>query len=161
MPDFIVELFTSSQGDAGVNAFLLERHEIENYLIEPDLIVEAVKKCGGSISAKEVSKIIVSVAQELKAEARQASKNCAELVNRHLGSNKVDDLEINVYKWFDELDLSKLETIQKVFPGKELLPKVIDSLNSTLGVKITRGKIVSAIKESLVAEDIVTYLKGN
>lgn len=163
MPDFIVDLFTSSQNDEGVNVFLLERHEIENYLLELNLIVEAVKNCGGSISAEKVSEIILDVAQGIRAEARQACMKCAELVNRHLQSEKIKDkdLEIEVHRWFDGLDLSKLETIQKVFPGKELLPKVIHSLNKKVGVRITRGNIVYAIKESLVAKDIVDFLKGN
>jgi len=162
MPDFIVDLFTSSSRNEGVNAFLLERHEIENYLLEPNLIVEAVKKCGGSTTAKKVSEIILDVAQGIKAEARQACMKCAELVNRHLQSEKFKDkeLEIEVHRWFDGLDLSKIVTIQKVFPGKELLPKVIDSLSKELDVKITRGNIVAAIKETLVAKDIVDFLKG-
>ncbi len=162
MPDFIEDLFTSSQDDDGVNAFLLKRHEIENYLLEPNLIVESVKNCGGSITAKKVSEIILNVAQGIKAEARQACVKCAELANRHLSDKtKVKDLDLKVHKWFDELDLFKLETIQKVFPGKELLPKVVQSLNKEVDVKITRGNIVSAIKESLVAKDIVDFLKGD
>ncbi len=163
MPDFIVDLFVSSQSDAGVNAFLLERHEIENYLLEPDLFVQAVKLSNGTITEKNVSKIIVDTAQELKAEARQASINCAKLVNKHLKSKKIKDseLDLKVHRWFDSLDLTKLETVQKVFPGKELLPKVISAVNKEANTKITRGNLVSAIKESLIAKDIIDFLNGN
>ena len=33
------------------------------------------------------------------------------------------------------------ETTQKVFHGKELLPKVIEALNKEKGVSITRGNL--------------------
>jgi len=162
MPDFIVDSFIKSQNDDGVRPFLLERHEIENYLLEPKLMVAAVTKMGGSITDKKVSEIILKAAQGMKAEARRASMNCAQLVNRHLNSDKIKDaeLEINVHRWFDGLDLSKLEVMQRVFPGKELLPKVLEALSQESGVDITRGNIVSAIKEHLIAKDILNFLKG-
>lgn len=162
MPEFMVDAFTSSQIAVGVKTFLLMRHEIENYLLEPGLIVEATKKCGASINLEKASGIIVEVAQGMKAEARQASMKSAKLVNRHLGSEKIADkeLEIQVHRWFDELDVSKLETVQNIFPGKELLPKVIEVLNEELNIRISRGKLVAAITETLLAEDIVVFLKG-
>ena len=38
MPDFIVPAFITSQQEKHVNAFLLERHEIENYLLQKKVI---------------------------------------------------------------------------------------------------------------------------
>jgi ABC-type cobalamin/Fe3+-siderophores transport system ATPase subunit len=163
MPDFIVDKFISSQSEDGIKAYLLERHEIENYLIEPSLVAAALASSGISLDTARIGEIIVESAQSLKAEARQASMKCAELVNRHLQSGKLKDkeLEIEVHRWFDQLDISRVDVVQKVFPGKELLAKVIEKVNEQTGGALTRGKLVSEIEESVIAHDITDFLKGH
>lgn len=160
MPDFIVDAFLASQKEDGVSPHLLERHEIENYLIEPRLFSAAAKMVGKAVSEEEAICAILMAAQSLKAEARRASQECAKLVNRHLGKTKIkdDELDIQVFKWFDELHLDDIVTIQRVFPGKELLPKALECLNLTGGKTITRGNLVASLNADLVPQDLVTFL---
>lgn len=161
MPDFIVDAFKASQQEKYVNAFLLERHEIENYLLQPALIVKAAAQVDRTLSEGEAKEAILTAAQELKAEARQASLKCAELVNRHLKDRfKDNELELKVHKWFDNLKHDDLDTIQRVFPGKELLPKVLGILNNGGGKPITRGNLVASITSEVVPHDIVAFLES-
>ena len=111
--------------DNGARPFFLGRHEIENNLIEPDLIVSSITKMSGATEVKIASEVILNTAQGMVAEARRASLNFARLVNRHFKTDQIKDseLETEASKWFDELDYSKPKVIQKVFPGKKLFQR--------------------------------------
>jgi hypothetical protein len=161
MPDFLVEKFVTSQQSEGVKVHLLDRHEIENYLLQPPLIAKAGAQVGIVLTEEHVAKTIVAAASELKANARQASHKCAELINRHLKDRLADkELGLAVDKWFDSLDTTDLATIQRVFPGKELLPKVLEILNNGQSKRISRGTLVASISEEHLPEDMVIFLKG-
>src|SRR5262249_34031641 len=102
---------------------------------------------------------ILESAQGMKAEARRACRECARVINRHLNDKfKEGDLDVRTDQWFDQLQLANLPTIQHVFPGKELLPKVLDRLSGT-GKKLTRGTCVAAIQRADVAQDISDFLQ--
>lgn len=60
-------------------------------------------------------------------------------------------------KWFDSLDLSSLDVVQRVFPGKELLKKSIADLNSETPA-ITRGHLIASISPDLVAKDMRDFI---
>jgi ABC-type cobalamin/Fe3+-siderophores transport system ATPase subunit len=160
MPDFIVEPFHKAQEGEGVMAHLLKRHEIENYLLEPDLLVKAANLVGTTISADDVIAAMRSAAGDMKAEARQASLECAKLINRRIDHKLAEgELSVKVFKWFDALDLQSVEIIQDVFPGKELLPKVLAILSGK-GKQITRGHCVASLQEDLVPPDIAAFFKS-
>lgn len=161
MPDFLVKPFLKAQEAEGVAAYLLKRHEIESYLLEPALLVEAAKLVDKDISTQTAEDTIRQVAQEMKAEARQASLECAKLINRRIEQKDTDEaLSVKVFKWFDELDLNDITTIQEVFPGKELLTKVLASLSGG-GKAITRGHCVASLQEHLVPKDIAEFVKSH
>lgn len=159
MPDFLVSKFLSSQQQEGVTPHLLERHEIENYLLEPELIVNAATLVDHPITKDIVITAILEVAQEFKAEARRISLECARGVNRFLKDRLNDtDLEIEVFKWFDELVLTDLPTVQRVFPGKQLLPKVLERLSK--GYKpLTKGHCVAALRREFIPTDMTAFIE--
>ncbi len=158
MPDFLVQPFLDSQRLGGVAPCLLERHEVENYLLEPKLMADAALLVAHTVTVEDAANAILQAAQEFKAEARRASRECARVVNRVLEARlKEDDLETRVDKWFDELNLSDLSTIQRVFPGKELLPKALQILAGS-GRAITKGNCVAALKREHLAPDLVKLI---
>jgi ABC-type branched-subunit amino acid transport system ATPase component len=162
MPDFIVDAFNESQGADGVAARLLGRHEIESYLIEPKLIEAAAKRLGRKVTVKAAESAILKAADNVKAEARRISKDTALRINRHLGSGKrrkkESDLEVEVNKWFDALDLTSLRVVRIVFPGKELLCETLKVLNWKGAKTITRGQLVAALEEDFIADDLKVLL---
>jgi ABC-type cobalamin/Fe3+-siderophores transport system ATPase subunit len=157
MPDFIVNSFLASQKADGVRAHLLDRHEIENYLLEPALIERAAKALGIRITEAQARTAVLESVGNVKAKARRQSVEIGKQINRHLSTQerwKESDLEEEVYKWFDALDLTSLDTIQRVFPGKEMLAETLKTLNEGNSKSLTRGHLVAAIDAELVAADI-------
>jgi energy-coupling factor transporter ATP-binding protein EcfA2 len=162
MPDFIVDKFNKSQKVDGVNARLLGRHEIESYLIEPKLIEAGAKRAGRKVTAKVVEDAVLKAAANLKAEARGMSRKTALDINKHLGTGdkwkKGADLEVETDKWFDALDLTSMDVVRRVFPGKELLKETLKILNAKARKAITRSQLVAVLDESLLADDMKKML---
>jgi ABC-type cobalamin/Fe3+-siderophores transport system ATPase subunit len=161
MPDFMVAPFEASQRSAQVTPYLLERHEIENYLLEPNLIVRASENIGRPVTSAQATEAILQAAQSLQAKARRTSLLTAKSVNRHLEEKISEaDLEEKVYEWFDALDVKELLTIQRVFPGKETLQEVFKILNNGQTKELTRGHLIMAVSPSLVASEICELLQS-
>lgn len=162
MPDFIVDLFKESQGTEAVGARLLGRHEIESYLIEPKLISAAARRAGRMVPAKVVESAVLKAACDLKAAARGMSRKTAIGINRHLSLEKKwkkeADLETETDKWFDGLDLTSLDVVRTVFPGKELLQETLRVLNAKGEKAITRSQLVATLDQSFVAAEMKTML---
>jgi len=157
MPDFMVEPFSASQANDGVAVRLLDRHEIESFLVEPALIVAAAKRAGRDLTADAATAAILAAANEIKAEARRMSRETALGVNRHLpaGQRKTDAvLEVDVDRWFDALDLNSLDVVRAVCPGKELLKASLKALNDGQAVTLTRGNLVAALESQHVSDAI-------
>ncbi len=157
MPDFIAPLFLQSQQGDGVVAHLLERHEVESYLLEPALIEAAGALIGRQISQTHARDAVIKAGDNVKAKARRASLETAKLVNRHLAPaerRKDADLEELVYQWFDGLALTHLGVIQRVFPGKETLAETLRIVNDGASKQVTRGHLVASITFDRIAKDI-------
>jgi energy-coupling factor transporter ATP-binding protein EcfA2 len=162
LPDFLVDPFLDSQATEGVNARLLERHEIENYLIEPKLIAKACQQKGINVNEPEIESVILESANSVKHIAQRATLEAARLINRHLSREaKLGDseLEEQSFHWFNHLDLSSLAVIQRVFPGKELLKEVIKSINDAYSTQVTKGNVVAELTDDVVSSDIKELLQ--
>lgn len=157
MPDFIVSAFQKSQGGEGVAVHLLERHEVESYLLEPALFERAGKLIGRKLTEAQATAGILKAAESVKEKARRASLETAKGVNRHLGTAerwKDPDLEEKVYEWFDGLDLNSFDVVQRVFPGKETVHEALKALKDDTQKDITRGHLVASIAPDVIAKDI-------
>ena len=157
MPEFIVGPFLESQKGDGVVPHLLERREIENYLLEPVLFEKAATLARRKVTEAEGKSAILKAAQDFKADARRKSRETAKTLNRQLLNGKRwkdADLEVEVDKWFDSLDLNSVAVIQRVFPGKETLREVLKVLNDKTSKPITRGHLVASISPEVIAQDI-------
>lgn len=161
MPDFIVKAFLNSQDGAGVTAHILQRHEIENYLLEPTLFERAAELLGRKVTETQAVEAILKAGEILKARARRKSLETARAVNRHLGAAdhlNDADLEEKVYEWFGALDLKSVDVIRRVFPGKETLQEALKILNNETQESITRGHLVASIAPDTIAQDISDLL---
>lgn len=156
MPDFLVGPFVKSQTGDGVAPHLLERHEIENYLIVPALFVKAAKRLGRKLTETQATAAILQAAEATKARARRLSLETASGINRHLVSAdrwKDADLEEEVYKWFDGLDAKILDVVQRIWPGKELLKESLKLVNQGATKLITRGHLVAELDGTHIPGD--------
>ena len=163
MPDFIVGDFLKSQESDGITPHLLERHEIENYLLEPALFERGAALVGRKVTVTQATETIRKAAEVLRAEARRMSRETAKGINRHLpGSDrhKDADLEVKADEWFDSLDLLDISQIQRVFPGKEMLAACLKALNESSGKAMTAGHLVASLSSELIGRDICDLLRA-
>jgi len=161
MPDVIVESFLKSQTQDGVGPQLLGRHEIESYLVEPELFVRAANRLGRTVTEAQAKAAILQAAEATKPRARRLSLETARRVNRHLsGTDRWNDadLEEAVYKWFDGLDPKSLEVVQRVWPGKELLQESLRVLNQGATKTLTRGGLVASLDATVVPKELRSLL---
>lgn len=161
MPDFISTLFLHAQQADGVSASVLQRHEVESYLLEPKLIQAASKLVGRNVTEAQARRAILVAGSDLKAKACRMSLETAKSVNRHLPQNErfTDaDLEEKVYEWFNGLDLDDLEVVQRISPGKETLVKTLKIINEGEAKQLTRGHLVASITADVIATDICDLL---
>ncbi|GMU63698.1 MAG: hypothetical protein AMXMBFR34_54610 [Myxococcaceae bacterium] len=160
LPDFMTADFVDSQKGDGVGVELLERHEIESYLLEPKLIEAAAKKAKRKVTAKNAEEAIFKAADALRAAARMKCRETAKGVNRHLTAKKRKeaDLEVQSDEWFDKLNLKSLDVVRAVFPGKELLKESLKILNDGQSPALTMGQLVAALEAEFIADDMKKLL---
>lgn len=160
MPDFMVVPFNESQKGEGVAVRLLDRHEIESFLLEPMLFVSAAKRAGWKLTAQTAETCILKAAGEMKAEARQMSRKIARDVNRHLTAKRWNDgdLEVATDRWFDDLDLASLEVVRTVFPGKELLKASLKIASESQHPVLSMGSLVAVLDAQHLSKSIRTLV---
>ena len=154
MPDFIVSDFIESMKKDQMEVKLLERHELESYLVSPDLLVAAM---GGKVTVEDIKRIIVDAGANLRQDARQMCRKTAKSVNRHLSESKRrrdDDLEREVDGWFDKLKSDDWTTVAKVWPGKELVKEIRKLVAARHGVDVRLGKLELMLKAEHLPEDL-------
>jgi len=162
LPDFIVTSYLNSQDTQGVKAELLERHEVESYLLEPDLIARAAENSGHNLKPSEAKRMILKAAKSLKPKGLRLSVESAKSVNRHLSKDKKykeSELEEKVYAWFDGLNSASLVDVQRHYPGKELLQETLNLLQKDKGITLTKGKLVAAVKPNLISSEIIQVIE--
>ena len=116
------DIFRKDMRIALLVAHILERHEIENYLLDAKIVRAALKGKGYDLGLADTRKAIGKAAQQIKHDVRGDIRRKAKDVNRFCEKPEgLDDnaVEADVDSWFDNLDL-KESTILRIFPGKEL-----------------------------------------
>ena len=154
LPDFLAKDYIDSMKTKQMEVRLLERHELESYLVSPELFSEATE---GNAKPDEIKKIIVAAGNTLKQEARQMCRKTAKAVNRHLPDGrrrKDDDLEREVDGWFDDLDNTNWKVVATVWPGKELLKEIREQLHQNRGIDVRPGKLESTLKAAHLPEEL-------
>jgi len=158
LPDFLADAYAQSLKDKGMEVVLLNRHELESYLIEPALLRSAAAEKGASLSASQAEATIVDAALELRQQARRMCGVTAKKVNRHLSDSaklKEGPLEDRVNEWFDGLDGANWQVVTTVWPGKELLKGVRQKLLDEHSIDIRQGLLQTIIKKEHIAREIV------
>lgn len=144
----------------GLVVHILERHEIESYLLDAKIIRAALKAKGYELSLGDTRKALIKAADQIKPHTRGDIRRKAKDVNRfcekpeHLDDAKV---EADVDQWFDALKLNET-MILKVFPGKELLASLRDTLKQDTGVDLRDSDLLEALTSSRISPDLKTAL---
>jgi len=134
----------------------LDRHEIENYLLDAKIIRAALGAKGQDVSLKECRQLLVAAAGAIKAIARGDIRRKATQVNHFCDNPEKmsdSDVEADVDTWFDSLSMDESSIIQ-VFPGKELMKEVFSQVSSRYGVDLRKGDLHNALNRRRLPSDI-------
>ncbi len=160
LPDFLADLFLSSMAEKDMDVHLLGRHELESYLIDPELVSDALRN---KITSENAKKMIIDSGKKLLQEARQRCRKSAKEVNRHLKGDKKfkeDALELDSDKWFDGLDSSNWEVIARVWPGKELVNELRSRIKNEFDLELRPGQLAASLKASHLPHELKDFWIG-
>lgn len=141
------------------------RKEIENYLLIPAALERAVKKgiterekrFGEKITSfPNVREILDEITNTLRSDIQ--GQYLAKR-SKYFEHSKLDKATINsqTIKIFDE-KWANLETRMEIVPGKEVLKKLRDVIQSSYSINLTDNKLIDEINISEVPEDLKNLL---
>jgi AAA15 family ATPase/GTPase len=152
----------------------LDKHEIENYILKPDLWLRAIKRKHGddvSISSSEIEEKMKKALKETIELSKYKMRQClsdniykaASLLGEqnYRGSNNCDgeaDLICSTYE-----NVTDFELLRKIGMGKESSKEVREWLN-TKGVNISQADILNALEKEDIDDEIreiLTKLRSN
>lgn len=161
LPDFMVDPYLSAQDAKGMEMMLLDRHEIENYLVDEYLIRDAMASLGVDVDVEELKELFVEAGNKLRPRAQRICLNTAKQANRFVSNDdrkKERYLEELVYEWFDGIDDSSYEEVVSVWPGKELLKEVRKMISEKYDVDVTVGRLIAVMDEDNIPDGIADLL---
>ncbi|MBQ8843621.1 MAG: AAA family ATPase [Elusimicrobiaceae bacterium] len=143
------------------NILILDKHEIENYILDPKIIVRAAPK--GVLKLSYVKKTLLDVAHQLK-------PNTLNILGRHNircahycknDQEKINDMAIQteVNAFFN--DTLTVEQVLTYFPGKELLKSLLERINNEKTLKLTQKDLINVLKKSDVPKDLHNFIIKN
>jgi energy-coupling factor transporter ATP-binding protein EcfA2 len=162
LPDRYLQYIRDKYRTKSLEVHILERHEIESYLLDAKIVRAALCAKGHEMSLADMRKVLVKAAKQIKHQARGDIRRKALDVNRFCGKPEQFDenaVEADVDQWFDALEL-KEATILKVFPGKELMTAVREILQDETGIDLRLSDLMQAITPPRIASDLTKALKA-
>lgn len=156
LPDRYLGYIRNMYKSTGLVVHILERHEIESYLLDAKTVRAALSAKGSDYSLADTRMALRSAADQIKSIARGGIRRKAINVNRFCGKPESLDearVEADVDEWFDSLTLNE-STILKVFPAKELFDALRDVLKQKTGLDIRNGDLLRALTPSRIAPDL-------
>jgi len=164
LPDSWIEPLKALGARQGLDLRFLGRHEIENYLLDPSLLVKAIHDKGQEASRDDVESIIREAAQELAYSWRQPLRNRAQQVNHQLaqlpswGQRSKERVIAEIDEYLDGLSCD-VRTIIRAYPGKELLRAVRRRISARWGVTLSNEDIFSQA-DRRICREITALLRG-
>lgn len=161
LPKYLSKLKDHYSKSGYKNIFILERHEIENYLLDPSIIVRSDKT--NKLTTQYVRKMILLTAKELKPKILDSiiSHNiqCARYCKN--SQETIDEASIRreVYTFFN--DRLTLKQLLVFFPGKELLPVLLEKINREKGLNLNEKNLISALQKSNVPKELNNFIEKN
>jgi len=156
LPDKFLDYIRKKYKQKGLDVEILDRHEIENYLLDGKIIRAALKAKGKDVPLKDCRHMLVDAAGTIKADTRGDIRRKCKHVNHFCDKpDGLDDkaVEAKVDQWFDGLTLNEA-TVLQVFPGKELLKKLRDIISNQYSVDIRESDLRAVLTKNRLADDL-------
>lgn len=136
-----------------VNLYILNRVEIENYLIVPRIIAKLLK-----LEEEEVERNIVRLAETLKGETfdRILQEKFKEVRDVKSGED-LSTISKDTRNYIDE-KYNSLDNIMLVVSGKELKAKIFDWAKKEYNISLTNKKIIAEMTREDLPKELAEFL---
>lgn len=138
------------------------RHSLENYLLEPGLIVSAVRsrKADTELDEAAAEALLESAVAAIEDETSGVFVTRAQLAYRdlRLGDNPHDEGARAATRYLRSL--SSLEQKLHAYPGKAVFGKFVERLQGQHGVNLRLDDIVAVLTTSNAPAELVTLLEA-
>jgi hypothetical protein len=160
-----IEEFLREIGQAVPTAFVLDRKEIENYLLVPDAIARATRAelrrrrdAGApSIEEPEVWPLLLGICEELRLHV--SSQFAAHRLAYFTKSSKDPSTVLRESgEWFEARWADPYARL-KLVPGKRVLADLGGKLQQTCGGGLTAARIIASMTIEDVADDLKSVLE--
>ena len=165
LPDRFLGYIQSMYKQKGLNVSILDRHEIENYLLDARIIQGALKAKGKDVPLIRCRHLLVQAASTIRAETRgDIRRKCMQVNHFSAKPEGLDDkaVEAEADRWFDGLTLNET-TILQVFPGKELLKALRNSIFTEYNVDLRESDLRTVLNKRHLSKnlkDIFSYISA-
>jgi len=140
----------------GVIAIFHRVKEIENYLLVPDYISHACKKYGKIISPDLILDMIDRITAKMKADIQGQYIAKRYEFFRKIGID-MSSISADALKEF-EIVWNTIDSRIKIVPGKEVLGRLREELQSVYSCTITDSKIIESINKSNATKEILELM---
>lgn len=163
-----VEQYQHAQGLA---VMMLKRHEIENYLLDPDILITASKNDDFTLSKAEAEAVIIAAGKKIKQDARSMCRDRHLAAVRFLpleripgctnAAQKPDKKETEkwVDGWFDSLP-DNVDSVLTYYLGKELMQSALQELGAKFGQQFTQTQLHNALTAKNLSSDIKAIFRA-
>jgi hypothetical protein len=162
--DAEVEAFCESVRTRSLEFYVLDRKEIENYLLVPSALQRAVqrrlatrKESTQIPTVEQVNEWLLEAANLTKAAVMAHRGACALRYERDIGSKRDDSVILRESN--RRVEETWNHEMLSLAPGKEVLARLNDRLQNQLQVSITETQIIEGISRSTLDGGLASFLK--
>lgn len=163
LPEEYIEDLKALASQESMNIVFLNRHEIENYLIEPTLIRKVLADKGCVISANDIKNMIKEIIEEKKYIWIDKTRNRVKEVNNILrklrgrGTKNTTQARLDVDRYYEEIG-NDFRKIISVYPGKELLKVLRNKISEQYQISFSNIDLIEKTTAS-ISRDLQQILK--
>jgi len=160
LPDEYINDLSSLARQDGMKMIFLNRHEIENYLVEPTLIRRILASKGIDITDQEAKELIKSVIASNKHEWIDKIRDRVVQVNHILRrlngrANKTETQARGEVDRFVEDIGNELKRLISVLPGKELIREIRSKIQHDYRISFTDEELIQQT-DRRISRDLMT-----
>lgn len=149
-----------------VKLLLLSHHEIESYLIQPDLITRALSQLQVNVTASEVETILASVMRDTVSRSkygfdrtlRDGLYNTGRLMNEEYSIIQAESEAASIRAKYE--DLQEFSELVRIAPAKETLAEFYKLIKQRWGVQLTSGRLLRLLERGDIDSGLLTQLQS-
>jgi AAA15 family ATPase/GTPase len=158
LPDDYIDDLNSLAQQEGMKLVFLERHEIENYLVEPALLRKVLMDKGHDVSSAEIKTLIKNIINENKYEWLETIRGRVRALNNILNNQLTGRDQKNATQAGADVDRyadnigNDFKRMVAFYPGKELLKAIRHNIDEQYNVSFSNIELIDKTTATISKE---------